>query len=889
MKSLLKENPTTVIAPNKERLVGCDDPNSIAILYAGLSGSSEKEWFVVDARGTGRSAFHIEAFPSLIRKFKENPLIYLKGRIWPNDYICSFYENEQICKGYTKEIEEVFKLLKLNIDEFGFDFADSSKRYGLLPWGNSKPSEKVEIPVDIQQRLNDLTARIHMTTGVEKQKIEREIEDIYKDLGVKNSKNIDKKSFFSTRNKKILPRYGGYNSYAAGKHYATMGIAEEKVRLYNSTLNPEFWNEDKTLKPEIRNTLLKIAVDFYTNTELKSKLFDVYFLGSGANYNWTPTSDLDLHLVMDGKQLGLTPELTEKFFRSLSGKWNLEHDVKIKNHPVEVYIQDINEKNHATGVYSLIRNAWIKIPDKEKISVDKKLIQNKYSMWVERINDAVSRKDEKQLKSILDSLKKYRQMGLDKSGEFSPENIVFKILRARNYIDKIKNCYNQIYDKKVSVKDGFDPLSQGPNEVDPEGPSDGFYKSLNNQMRKLEEEAGYLIGDCRDVELIDGIFGSVENFAQQVEDNGDEFIYRGIEVKYDPESDIHYFYQLNLKEVSKSDLKSRRPLPQALFKGDINLKQMTLDNLMNMRNKAARFCKAYKNIENYEMVKFWQETCEFFDAEIKKRLKYINEPVMENSQKNDYIGGVYQGEVKGMPVPLGKGKFYMHNDFSGLISGINSSNWRYDANKNQVTWNTQPNPEDEERVNRFFEKRGIIDPKHKTMYTYNENYYDTLDSDQGDEVANRYFSIGHDSGEKSNYCWIWDRTTNSIRAYAGGNHSLNFGYAVKDRTYSGWYDPNQNLISIVFPESELRKIQHKPTQDDIPNLIYQKLMLKFGKNHPKLVVFEGYGAGNPEDDPKHIKGKRWTIKFDSDSKILKENEDEFIKTTVDSILDKLFC
>jgi len=49
-------------------------------------------------------------------------------------------------------------------------------------------------------------------------------------------------------------------------------------------------------------------------------------------------------------------------------------------------------------------------------------------------------------------------------------------------------------------------------------------------------------------------------------------------------------------------------------------------------------------------------------------------------------------------------------------------------------------------------------------------------------------------------------------------------------------------------------------------------------------VDEGYGAGNPDDDPKIPKGKRWTVKFDSTSKILKDEE---IQEMVNEALDKV--
>ena len=48
-------------------------------------------------------------------------------------------------------------------------------------------------------------------------------------------------------------------------------------------------------------------------------------------------------------------------------------------------------------------------------------------------------------------------------------------------------------------------------------------------------------GDCRDEILVEKLFGSVTNFAQLVEQLGNEFVWDGIQVDYDEASDIHFF------------------------------------------------------------------------------------------------------------------------------------------------------------------------------------------------------------------------------------------------------------------------------------------------------------------------------------------------------------
>ena len=54
-----------------------------------------------------------------------------------------------------------------------------------------------------------------------------------------------------------------------------------------------------------------------------------------------------------------------------------------------------------------------------------------------------------------------------------------------------------------------------------------------------------MIGNCTQDDVIEDIFGSVSEFARQVEENGDEFLYKdSVIVKYDENSDVHYFFWL---------------------------------------------------------------------------------------------------------------------------------------------------------------------------------------------------------------------------------------------------------------------------------------------------------------------------------------------------------
>ena len=223
-----------------------------------------------------------------------------------------------------------------------------------------------------------------------------------------------------------------------------------KVRIYNDILNPNVWDGLK-LKPEIKEKLLQIGKDFYTDTETDAPLKDILFVGSLANFNWSDTSDFDVHVVIDFKDVDENVELVEKLVNALKSKWNDEHDIHLKGHNVEVYIQDVTKENRSSGVYSLIQDKWLTEPQKENVEVDKEKIQQKYNDYVRKINSGIKAQDIEKLKTIVKDVYDMRQAGLDKSGELSTENLVFKILRSRNYIEKLKTEINKLYDKAQSL------------------------------------------------------------------------------------------------------------------------------------------------------------------------------------------------------------------------------------------------------------------------------------------------------------------------------------------------------------------------------------------------------------------------------------------------------
>lgn len=225
------------------------------------------------------------------------------------------------------------------------------------------------------------------------------------------------------------------------------------LKIYNSSLDPNLWNKENKLNKDVYNSLLKIALDFYKSTDLKGDIQDILMLGSSVNFNWTPISDIDLHAVIDIAQEKINPEYTRKFMDSLSSKWNNDHDIYIKGHKVEVYLQDIDEENRSIGVYSILHNEWVKDPVKQEIRIDKEKVIKKYNLLRNKINASINGENVDNMKSLLKSISNYREIGLSKIGEFSTENIVFKSLRHTGMLKKLKDAIPQVYDKLVSIKE----------------------------------------------------------------------------------------------------------------------------------------------------------------------------------------------------------------------------------------------------------------------------------------------------------------------------------------------------------------------------------------------------------------------------------------------------
>lgn len=225
----------------------------------------------------------------------------------------------------------------------------------------------------------------------------------------------------------------------------------------NDELEPTIWQDDK-LNPEVRENLLKIAKDFLTDLPFDIEPEDVTLTGSLANYNWSKYSDIDLHIVVPFSKIDENIELVRQFFRNLQANWNAKHDIRMMDYEVEIYFQDSEEPHISTGLYSILNDEWLTKPKKENISLDYANMEKKARDISERISKIEKMMDDEDLDTVLDAIdrlrakiRNMRKTGLESTGEYSVENLAFKVLRRSKELDRLADLKAKAYDEALSL------------------------------------------------------------------------------------------------------------------------------------------------------------------------------------------------------------------------------------------------------------------------------------------------------------------------------------------------------------------------------------------------------------------------------------------------------
>ena len=281
-----------------------------------------------------------------------------------------------------------------------------------------------------------------------------------------------------------------------------MSKFESILKSFHSkdNLNSKIWKEsanDITINPKVRKKLLEIANEFIEFLKVDVVVSDIIMTGSLANYNWSEFSDIDLHIVVDFGQFSKEQlPLYEELFRLKKTLFNEQHDITIYGYEVELYVQNESESHFSSGVFSVLNDEWIVEPKKEDVKIDIGLIKNKAEQWMKIIDGVIENASDEPLdeaKKIIskykDKLKKYRTCGLENGGEYSDENLVFKILRRNNYIQKLFDFETTRADKELSLNESRI------KKLIREGSKDSLDPSVLKALQSVETTYGVKITD----------------------------------------------------------------------------------------------------------------------------------------------------------------------------------------------------------------------------------------------------------------------------------------------------------------------------------------------------------------------------------------------------------
>lgn len=227
-----------------------------------------------------------------------------------------------------------------------------------------------------------------------------------------------------------------------------MRVNELSYAQYNDQLNPLIWDNNH-LKTEVRYKLMATAMHFakFLNVP-KLNLRDITISGSNAAYGYSDSSDIDLHLVVDMPVD--KPELAE-LYTAKKNQYNFTFDITVKGIDVELYVQDVQQTHHSAGIYSILNDRWVSKPKHQPPNIEDREVKSKARNYSAKINAAMRANDLNKAKETMSDIRRLRQAGLATGGEYSVENLAFKLLRSRGKIDKFMRYINKLQSAELSL------------------------------------------------------------------------------------------------------------------------------------------------------------------------------------------------------------------------------------------------------------------------------------------------------------------------------------------------------------------------------------------------------------------------------------------------------
>jgi hypothetical protein len=214
-------------------------------------------------------------------------------------------------------------------------------------------------------------------------------------------------------------------------------------------LNPKIFRNQQLI-PEIRNHFLKIALEFIKNLDIPVDVRDVTLTGSNAGYNYMPGSDLDIHIVVDDSRFNAAErEVFRSLFDAKKVLWQEQHNICVKQMPVELYVQMLADPHETDAEYSILQNKWIKKPAAKVKYKNNPVILKKLQKFSKKL---MKETDPERIHLGLKIIFHLRKLSLAKCGMNNSYNTAFRQIRSQGIFDQLRTRYRQLIDQQLTLE-----------------------------------------------------------------------------------------------------------------------------------------------------------------------------------------------------------------------------------------------------------------------------------------------------------------------------------------------------------------------------------------------------------------------------------------------------
>ena len=235
---------------------------------------------------------------------------------------------------------------------------------------------------------------------------------------------------------------------------STIKLLESMLSYLNEDeekkLNSKLWNNDnRELIPEVKEHLLKIVDEFLDHFTIDIDVQDINIIGSNAGYNYKSKSDIDLHILTDYTEYPADVDIIDELFNAKKNNFNNNYDITIKDLPVELFIEDINNQAESNGRYSIMTDEWLQEPEYiEEPPVNQEMVKE----WTDKIEDTIKTNDSDKINALIDEIWDTRKQDVKDNGFIGEFNLVFKNLRAKGLLDKLRQAKFDSTSEELSIE-----------------------------------------------------------------------------------------------------------------------------------------------------------------------------------------------------------------------------------------------------------------------------------------------------------------------------------------------------------------------------------------------------------------------------------------------------